>query len=415
MRPIDYTARWAAAGALCMLASCGPVALPPTATTAPPTESAAPNPNLGCTAIDASPTPSTALLLRPVTSSDFGRGPEDAPVTMLLYCDFQSAECEIFNRVLDQLAESRAEDLRVVYRLFPVPVSAVASLDKSEISARAAIAAGNQGRFWEMRDLLHQRYSDWVPLSPADFRAWILREAANLGLDDPRFAVDLDSAETSALSRSAYESAVALGITSIPTVFMNGQLQERPALSHGGLESTIGLIALGIRQYRACPPFEIDRARQYVATLHTEKGDVVIQLNADRAPLAVNSFVFLARQGWFDGTSFHRVIPGFVVQGGDPSGTGRGGPGYYFRNEVYVDLRYDKPGVVGMANSGPDTNGSQFFITYAPQPQLDGSYTVFGQVIDGMDVVESLTPRDPQVSAGLPPGDRIISVTIQTR
>jgi cyclophilin family peptidyl-prolyl cis-trans isomerase len=294
-------------------------------------------------------------------------------------------------------------------------MSAMTSLDKSEISARAAIAAGKQDKFWEMRDLLHQRYGDWIQLSPAGFRAWIIGEAETAGLDEQRFTVDLESAETSALSSSAYESAVALGITSIPAVFMNGQLQERPALSHAGLESTIGLIALGTRQYRACPPFEIDPSRQYVATIRTEKGDFVIQLNADRAPLAVNSFVFLARQGWFDGASFHRVIPGFVAQGGDPSGTGRGGPGYYFKNEVYVDLRFDKPGVVAMANSGPDTNGSQFFITYAPQPQLDGSYTIFGQVIDGMDAVESLTPRDPQVSAGLPRGDRITSVTIQVR
>ena len=117
----------------------------------------------------------------------------------------------------------------------------------------------------------------------------------------------------------------------------------------------------------------------------------MIQLYADQAPLAVNSFVFLAKQGWFDGVTFHRVIPGFVAQTGDPSGTGKGGPGYFFKNEV-SDLRYDKPGVVGMANSGPDTNGSQFFITYAPQPSLDGSYTIFGQVIQGMDVVENLTP-----------------------
>jgi len=415
MRPAKYPARWAAAAALCMLAACGPVAQSPTPTAARPTESATTDPNLGCTAIDASPTPGTASVLRPDASDDFSRGSEDAPVTMLLYCDFQSAECEIFNRVLDQLMQSRAQDLRVIYRLFPVPMSAMTSLDKSEISARAAIAAGKQDKFWEMRDLLHQRYGDWIQLSPAGFRAWIIGEAETAGLDEQRFTVDLESAETSALSSSAYESAVALGITSIPAVFMNGQLQERPALSHAGLESTIGLIALGTRQYRACPPFEIDPSRQYVATIRTEKGDFVIQLNADRAPLAVNSFVFLARQGWFDGASFHRVIPGFVAQGGDPSGTGRGGPGYYFKNEVYVDLRFDKPGVVAMANSGPDTNGSQFFITYAPQPQLDGSYTIFGQVIDGMDAVESLTPRDPQVSAGLPRGDRITSVTIQVR
>ena len=107
------------------------------------------------------------------------------------------------------------------------------------------------------------------------------------------------------------------------------------------------------------------------------------------------------------------MIPGFVAQAGDPSGTGRGGPGYIFDNEIQPDLLFDKPGVVGMANSGPDTNGSQFFITYSPQPQLDGGYTVFGQVAAGIDVVRNLTPRDPQSGGDLPAGDRILSITIE--
>ena len=146
-----------------------------------------------------------------------------------------------------------------------------------------------------------------------------------------------------------------------------------------------------------------------------EKGDIQIQLYADKAPLAVNSFVFLARNGWFDGVTFHRVIPGYLAQTGDPSGTGLGGPGYYFKNEISADLKYDKPGVVGMANSGPDTNGSQFFITYAPAPNLDRGYTIFGQVLKGMDVVESLTSRDPSQNANLPQGDKIINVTIEEK
>ena len=361
--------------------------------------------------METSPTPDTASLLPAVSTSDFSRGPEQAQVTLLLYCDLQSAECEVFNRVLDALMKNHTEDLRVVYRLYPVPVSAVALLDKSELSAKAAMAAGKQGEFWEMRDLLHQRHSDWVGLSAAEFQAWILIGATGMGLEADRFAMDFGSAETSAMARSAYESAAALGIVSIPTVFVNGQLQGRAALSYGGLESTIGLTALGARQRGACPPFEIDPSRQYVATLHTERGDIVIQLFADRAPLAVNSFVVLAREGWFDGTTFHRVIPGFVAQGGDPSGSGGGGPGYYFKNEVYVDLRFDKPGVVGMANSGPDTNGSQFFITFGPTPHLNGGYTIFGQVTSGMDVVKGLRLRDPD---DLPdyPGDAMESVTI---
>ena len=415
MHLIQHAVRCALIGGVCMLSACSAAEAQPTPTITPQIPTPTRNPNLGCTAVEVLPTAETTSLLDSINSSDFSTGPTDAAATLLVYCDLQSPQCEIFNRVLDQLMDDHGPDLRVVYRLFPVPVSEVAALDKSELSAQAAIAAGNQQKFWEMRELLHEHYIDWVERSPGEFRTWLLHEAATLGLDAERFARDLESPETSAASRESYQSARALGINSIPTVFVNGRLQERAALSYSGLESTIGLIALGARQHTACPPFELDPARQYVATLHTERGDIVIQLLADRAPLAVNSFVFLARTGWFDGTTFHRVIPGFMAQGGDPSGTGRGGPGYYFENEVHLDLHFDKPGVVGMANSGPDTNGSQFFITYAPQPQLDGAYTIFGQVIDGMTVVESLTPRDPQVSPGAPPGDALISVTVETR
>jgi cyclophilin family peptidyl-prolyl cis-trans isomerase len=173
-------------------------------------------------------------------------------------------------------------------------------------------------------------------------------------------------------------------------------------------------VALGEKQFTECPPFAIDTSKTYVATIETEKGNIVIQLFADKAPLAVNSFVFLARQGWYDGVTFHRVIPGFIAQAGDPSGTGRGNPGYFFKTEV-SDLLFTKPGVVSMANSGPDTNGSQFFITFAPAAHLNGNYTIFGQVLSGLDVAEKLTPRDPAQFSSLTPGDKIIRITIEEK
>jgi cyclophilin family peptidyl-prolyl cis-trans isomerase len=317
--------------------------------------------------------------------------------------------------VQDQLEKEHPNDLRVVLRPFPVPTSVVKTLDKSEVSVQAAIAAGNQGKFWAMRDLLHAQYEIWTKLSVGAFPQWATDQAGTLGLDKAQFSKDLTSTETAKRAHELYSSASALGINGLPTVFLNGSLQPRAALSYDGLDSTIGLLALAPREYKTCPPFSIDPSKQYTATLHTEKGDIVMQLYADQAPLAVNSFVFLAQQGWFNGVTFHRVLPGFVAQTGDPSGTGQGGPGYYFKNETSTELKFDKPGVVGMANSGPDTNGSQFFITYAPQPKLDGSYTVFAQVIKGMDVLESLTPRDPQLTSGLPPGDKILSVTVQEK
>lgn len=213
---------------------------------------------------------------------------------------------------------------------------------------------------------------------------------------------------------SMYEAAKQLSIPAVPLIFINGNIQQSYVLDYQNMSDTIGLIALGQKQFTHCPPFNIDTSKQYIATIETDKGDIVIGLFPDKAPLAVNSFVFLAREGWFDGVTFHRVIPGFAAQTGDPSGTGRGNPGYLFNNET-SDLQFDKPGLVGMANSGPDTNGSQFFITFAPAAHLNGGYTIFGRVLSGLDVAEQLTPRDPEQDTLLPPGDKIIKVTIEEK
>jgi cyclophilin family peptidyl-prolyl cis-trans isomerase len=151
------------------------------------------------------------------------------------------------------------------------------------------------------------------------------------------------------------------------------------------------------RQYDAYPPMVIDTAKKYFARFVMAKGgDFTAELYADKAPKTVNNFVFLARNGFYDGTTFHRVLDGFMAQGGDPTGSGSGGPGYQFEYEPN-DLKFDKAGVLAMANSGPrtPTNGSQFFITFGPAPHLDGGYTIFGQVIEGMDVVNKITRRDP--------------------
>jgi cyclophilin family peptidyl-prolyl cis-trans isomerase len=159
------------------------------------------------------------------------------------------------------------------------------------------------------------------------------------------------------------------------------------------------------------PPERIDTARQYFATVKMAKGDeFVIQLYTDKAPITVNSFVFLACKGYFNGVTFHRVLEGFMAQGGDPTGTGMSGPGYEFVNED-SDLTFDKEGVVAMANAGRDTNGSQFFITFGPADFLNGGYTIFGQVIQGMDVVNGITRRDPEQNPQFT-GDAMESVTI---
>jgi len=164
-------------------------------------------------------------------------------------------------------------------------------------------------------------------------------------------------------------------------------------------------------QYDAAPPMTIDLNKKYFATFKMAKGgEFVVQLYPDKAPKTVNSFVFLARDGYYDGVTFHRVLEGFMAQAGDPTGTGMGGPGYQFENED-SELTFDKAGVVAMANAGRDTNGSQFFITFGPAPQLNGSYTIFGQVIEGMDVVNGIKRRDPQQQPDYP-GDAIETITI---
>jgi peptidyl-prolyl cis-trans isomerase B (cyclophilin B) len=151
------------------------------------------------------------------------------------------------------------------------------------------------------------------------------------------------------------------------------------------------------KQYSSSPSIQIDPNKTYVAHLDTTKGTIDINLFTKQAPITVNNFVFLARDGFYDGVSFHRVISDFMIQGGDPTGTGRGGPGYKWNDEASaLRLRHDSPGILSMANAGANTNGSQFFITHAPQPHLDGKHAVFGKVADqkSMDVVNAIRQGD---------------------
>jgi cyclophilin family peptidyl-prolyl cis-trans isomerase len=165
----------------------------------------------------------------------------------------------------------------------------------------------------------------------------------------------------------------------------------------------------GKKTYSSRPPLTIDKSKKYFATIKMDIGDIRLELFANEAPETVNSFVFLARDGFYDGLTFHRVIPGFVAQGGDPTGTGRGGPGYQLPDEHNSHKFLD--GAMGMATSGPNTAGSQFFIDYAPQPNLDGGYTVFGQIVSGRDVLDKITPRDP--TKATTPGTKINTIVIE--
>jgi peptidylprolyl isomerase/peptidyl-prolyl cis-trans isomerase B (cyclophilin B) len=166
------------------------------------------------------------------------------------------------------------------------------------------------------------------------------------------------------------------------------------------------------RIYSEPPPMTLDPEKSYQAVIVTEKGEIVLDLYADRAPNTVNNFVFLAGEGFYDDTTFHRVLPDFMAQAGDPTGTGTGGPGYTFADEFHPELRHDGPGVLSMANSGANTNGSQFFVTYEATPWLDDRHTVFGRVVEGLEVLQSLTLRDPQQAPDFP-GDTIVTIQIR--
>ncbi len=165
------------------------------------------------------------------------------------------------------------------------------------------------------------------------------------------------------------------------------------------------------KQWNTPPVMAIDPKRKYKARIETDKGTMVVGLFADKTPKTVNNFVFLSREGFYEGIIFHRVIKDFMVQGGDPTGKGTGGPGYKFADEFHPGLKHDKPGMLSMANAGPNTNGSQFFITHVATPWLDNKHTIFGQVVEGMDILMSIPPRDPIQPEY--PGVKIVKVTIE--
>jgi cyclophilin family peptidyl-prolyl cis-trans isomerase/protein-disulfide isomerase len=366
-----------------------------------------------CTTIVAEPTPGadTPSLFPPESGADHVRGAENPSVTITEYSDYQDLRSGLFAEVVDRLLEEYPKDVRVVSRIFPL----ISVNDKAALAAQAAEAAAEQDKFWEMHDLLYAGQESWVNLSAEDFEQWISAQASALPhVNVDQFKADLKRADIVARVQKAWEDGQKIGLPGTPLILINGQIYGGPR-DYNSLKDIVQLILLGKRQFRSCPPVTVQQNKQYIATLHTEKGDIAIQLFADKAPITVNSFMFLARQGWYDDITFHRVIPDLFAQTGDPSGTGKGNPGYYIITELDPTLKFNKPGMVAMVNSGPDTSGSQFFITYVPTAQYDGQYTIFGQVLSGMDVLQLLTPRDGQPGTDTPPGDKLISITIEEK
>jgi cyclophilin family peptidyl-prolyl cis-trans isomerase len=309
--------------------------------------------------------------------------------------------------VLAQLEQDHPDDLRLVYRQYPLlPIH-----DKASLAGQAAEAAGAQGEFWPMHDLLYDRWDEWTLLTPEAFQNWLGQAAATLDLDLDRFREDLETGRYAPVMEEAFEQGLAAGIPGTPVLFLNNNLfQLNP--DQPTLEAAIRLELLSARQFTSYPPMTVDPDTTYIAHLQLDSGEIVIQLYAESAPQSVNSFLFLARQGWYDDNPFFRVVPGTLVESGDPSGTGIGGPGYTYATEVDPALRFDRAGIVAMTSAAPGANGSRFFIALSPQPQLDGTRTIFGRVTEGLEILQALGPRNPLADILQPPEAVIRSVRI---
>jgi len=378
----------------------------PTGTTAPPTATPLPG---GCATVTLLPNPDPSF--PQVTENEYIRGAAKATVTFIEYADFQCPYCSQLELFMKNVLAANP-DVRLVYRYFPLTGHALAL-----ITAQAAEAAANQGKFWEMHDALFANQSTWSAMTEDNFIAWATDEAKTLGLDATQFAADIKSPTVTAKVAAAQTQAQAIGIPGTPFLLANGIYigdQVDDTTLNYVISLIHSLIALEPKVYKECPPQVLDKTKQYIATISTTKGDIVMQLFPDKAPIAVNSFVFLAQHGWYNNNPFHRVIPDFVAQSGDPTGTGRGNPGYAYITEP-SDLKFDKEGVVAIANMGQNTSGSQFFITFNAQPTLDGKYSIIGQVTQGMDVVKKLTSRNPANPGTLPDPDMITKVTIEVK
>jgi cyclophilin family peptidyl-prolyl cis-trans isomerase len=292
------------------------------------------------------------------------------------------------------LEDTYGENFRSVYRHF-----ALSFHDKALITAEASEAAGAQGKFWEMHDLIYERQQEWNQFSEDQMRTRLIEYAEELGLDTERFSQELDDHVYLDKVNADTQSAIEASLGGTPTYIINGvvyptqELGLNPVL----IDAFVQIVTDPPEQYTEIPPQVIDLGKKYTATIRTSKGDIVVELFAEQAPTNVNSFVFLAQDGWYDGQVFFYVEPELVAQSGDPTNTGFSLPftGYICGDEISPDLTFDEAGMVGLYTPAPDRNSGQFFITFVPLPDINGRYTIIGRVIEGMDIAESLAPTQP--------------------
>ena len=396
-----------------ILVSCSPTSssglptLPAASASASALSATATPSSMTCTILHAAATPQA--LAADLGDRAHATGPANAPVNIIVFSDYQCPPCALLAAVLKQIRLKHPDDVRLIFVDTPLT-----SRDKDALAAQVVEAADLQGKYWEMHDLLFDKQSEWSALSPSAFEQWAVHQAAGLGMDPSKFQTDFNGTTVADRLQRAIRSSAAQVIVP-PILFVNGTSPYSGLADFPSLDTVVRMDALTARQFSTCPAWFIDPLKQYIATLHTAKGDVIIQLYPDKAPLAVNNFVALTRSGWYNDITFFKMLPDFLVMTGDPSETGMGNTGYLFATEIPASLHFDQAGMVAMDNSGPNTNSGRFFITLAPAAQLYGQYTIFGKVLSGLQVLSALTPRNPLPGTLLPAGDELINVTVQEK
>ncbi len=391
-----------------LVAACKPTTTPTVAPTSTPTPAptvTTPETPSGPVTI-ATPTEPGQCYLNPMGKADVSPvGPDDhvtgatePKMVMYEYSDFQCPGCSGMAPIVKEFVRNHPE-IQFVYRHFPLSFH-----ENAMLAAEAAEAAAAQGKFWEMHDKL---FSDntWKGMSAEDARKQMSVYAKDLGLDVAKFDEALNNHTYKARVERDLNEATLLQLQGTPSFIIDGVTYpfDMP-LSYDGLESFLRILKLRDRHYAAPPDMTLDMAKTYRATLKTSRGDVVIEFFNASAPTQVNNFIFLAREGWYNGNTFFLVRQNFVAVTGDPTDSGYGYPGYFCTGET--NSTFDRAGLVGMLPNG------QFFITLGTQAnQLSNEFSLIGQVVSGLENLQGLTDRIPG-DGTMTAADYIESVTI---
>lgn len=354
----------------------------------------------------ATPTPAVELIDYPLPS--WTSGPEDALVVLTLYGDYQSTPSRTTQFLLAQLFELHPTELLLEYRHFPL----VTVYDKSLIAVLAAEAAGLQGYFWEMHSWLYNQQSVWQSDDPDEFVQRLLDVTAEMGMDSAAFEAAIQDPQLQERVQLTFAHGLQRGLTAVPYIELN-QEPFMLSLSLTNLEAVVQLALLEPAQIDTYPPRVLPEEWNGLVHIHLDDGaELTVQLFPESAPLAVNSFLYLAQEGWFDNTGFYSVVPDVQVEGGDPSHTGLGGPGYTFPMEIDGIRTFDEAGMLALVSHGPDANGSAFFITLTSRPELNGTRTIFGRIVSGLEPLQALEARSPLTDILAPLPLRITEMVI---